>query len=56
MMGFLDETAQVADFSGAQPLYERLAIKEQEDDYVESDATLPFHAKKAASSASVTRG
>jgi cytochrome P450 len=42
MMDFLDEAAKVADFSGARPLYERLAIKGQEDEYVESVATLPL--------------
>jgi cytochrome P450 len=44
MMEFLDETARVADFSGAQPLYEQLAIKGQEDEYVASVATLPLRA------------
>jgi cytochrome P450 len=44
LMDFLDETAQLADFSGARPLYERLAIKGQEDEYVESVATLPLRA------------
>jgi cytochrome P450 len=44
MMDFLDETAQVADLSGAQPLYERLGIKGREDEYVESIATLPLRA------------
>jgi hypothetical protein len=44
MMDFLDETALLADFSGAQPLYERLAIKGREDEYVESIATLPLRA------------
>lgn len=44
MMEFLDQTARVADFSGAQPLYEQLAIKGQEDEYVASVATLPLRA------------
>lgn len=42
LMDFLDEAGTVADFSGAQPLYERLAIKGQEDEYVESIQTLPL--------------
>jgi cytochrome P450 len=44
LMDFLDETAYVADFSDAQPLYERLAIKGQEDEYVESIQLLPLRA------------
>jgi len=44
MMEFLDEIARAADFSGAQPLYEQLAIKGQEDEYVASVATLPLRA------------
>ncbi len=44
VMEFLDEIAEAADFSGARPLYERLGIKGQEDEYVESVQTLPLRA------------
>lgn len=42
MMDYLDRVAREADFSGARPLYERLGIKGQEDEYVESMQTLPL--------------
>ncbi len=48
MMDFLDETAHVADFSGARPVYERLAIKGQEDEYVEAISTLPLRVMLSA--------
>jgi cytochrome P450 len=42
MMDFLDEIAELADFSGAQPIFERLAAAGRIDDYVESVQTLPL--------------
>ncbi len=44
LMELLYETAYVADFSGARSLYERIAIKGEEDDYVESVQALPLRA------------
>lgn len=42
LMDFLDETAKVADFSGAEPIFERLAVGGRIDDYIESIQTLPM--------------
>ena len=42
LMDFLDATARVGDFSGAQPIFERLAEGGRIDDYVESVQTLPL--------------
>ena len=42
MMDFLDQTAKTADFSGAQPIFERLSAGGRLDDYIESVQTLPL--------------
>lgn len=42
IMDFLDETAEAADFSGAQPIFERLASGGRIDDYVDLVQTLPL--------------
>jgi cytochrome P450 len=42
LMDFLDETARSADFSGVQPIFERLAKGGRIDDYVEFVQTLPL--------------
>jgi hypothetical protein len=42
LMGFLDATASVGDFSGAKPIFERLSDGGRIDDYVESVQTLPM--------------
>ncbi len=42
IMDFLDETAEVADFSGVQPIFERLASGGRIDDYVDLVQTLPL--------------
>ena len=42
LMDFLDETAELADFSGAQPIFERLRAGGRIDDYVDSVQTLPL--------------
>ncbi len=42
LMDFLDETAEVADFSGVQRIFERLAAGGRIDDYIESVQTLPL--------------
>ena len=42
LMDFLDETAERADFSGAKPVFQRLAAGGRIDDYIESIQTLPM--------------
>jgi hypothetical protein len=42
LMDFLDEIAVTADFSGAKPIFERLAAGGRIDDYIQSIQTLPM--------------
>jgi len=42
LMDFLDETALRADFTGARPIFERLAGGGRIDDYIDSVQTLPL--------------
>ncbi len=42
LMDFLDEIAEVADFSGAKPIFDRLAAGGRIDNYIESIQTLPM--------------